>query len=157
MKNIYCLYKQNKLKTIAVIGDNAIHKFQSEGFGAGVKAKYEITALQGLQNALGKSVEIKFAQGYNAPKTGSKNNNEDVNKPDSALIQEAVNTAKNSDVAILFIGGNRDYESEGRDRKDLSLPFGEQALVDAVTAANANTIVVIIGGAPYDINKIKKR
>ena len=59
-------------------------------------------------------------------------------------------------MAILFIGGNRDYESESRDRKDLSLPFGEQALVDAVTAVNANTIVVIIGGAPYDINKIKK-
>src|SRR6185437_1245641 len=65
------LHKE-KLKTIAVIGDNAIHKFQSEGFGAGVKAKYEITALQGLQNAFGKSVDIKFAQGYTAPKTGSK-------------------------------------------------------------------------------------
>ena len=148
--------QKDKLKTIAVIGDNAIHKFQSEGFGAGVKAKYEITALQGLQNTLGKSVEIKFAQGYNAPKTDSKNNNEDANKPDIALIQEAVNTAKNSDVALLFIGGNRDFESESRDRKDLSLPFGEQALVDAVTAANANIIVVVIGGAPYDINKIKK-
>ena len=149
------LHKE-KLKTIAVIGDNAIHKFQSEGYGAGVKAKYEITALQGLQNALGKTVDIKFAQGYVAPKTESNHNGEDLNKPDISLIQEAVNTAKNSDMAILFIGGNRDYESESRDRKDLSLPFGEQVLVDAVTAVNANTIVVIIGGAPYDINKIKK-
>ena len=123
------------------------------GFGAGVKAKYEITPLEGLQNAFGKNVNIKFAQGYHA---ALNDKHVDVNKPDSILIQDAVNAAKNSDVAILFIGGNRDYESEGRDRKDLSLPFGEQALVDAVTAANANTIVVIIGGAPYDINKIKK-
>src|SRR5665647_1840886 len=149
------------LKTIAVIGDNATHMNHLGGFGAGVKAKYEITPLQGLQNAFGKNVQIKFAQGYIArvinPWQKNKNDKEvDVNKPDPALIQEAVNTAKNSDVAILFIGGNRDYESEGRDRKDLSLPFGEQALVDAVTAANPNTIVVIIGGAPYDINKIKK-
>lgn len=149
------------LKTIAVIGDNATHMNHLGGFGAGVKAKYEITPLQGLQNALGKTVNIKFAQGYRArvinPWQKNKNDKDvDVNKPDPALIQEAVNTAKNSDVAIVFIGGNRDYESEGRDRKDLSLPFGEQALVDAVTAANANTIVVIIGGAPYDINKIKK-
>jgi beta-glucosidase len=149
------LHKE-KLKTIAVIGDNAIHKFQSEGFGAGVKARYEITALQGLQNALGKSVDIKFAQGYNATKTGSIKNGDDVNKPDAALIQEAVNTAKNCDVAILFIGGNRDFESESRDRKNLDLPFGEQALVDAVTEVNTNTIIVIIGGAPYDINKIKR-
>ena len=56
----------------------------------------------------------------------------------------------------MFIGGNRDYESESRDRKDINLPFGEQSLVDAINAANTNTIVVIIGGAPYDINKIKK-
>ncbi|HEY5370168.1 MAG TPA: glycoside hydrolase family 3 C-terminal domain-containing protein [Hanamia sp.] len=134
------------IKTIAVIGDNATRTNHSGGFGAGVKAKYEITPLQGLQNALGKKVQINFAQGYRAK----------LNDDDPSLITEAVNTAKNSDVAILFIGGNRDYESESRDRKDLSLPFGEQALVDAVTAANANTIVVVIGGAPYDINKIKK-
>ncbi len=147
------------IKTIAVIGDNATHMNHLGGFGAGVKAKYEITPLQGLQNALGKTVQIRFAQGYRARVINpwqKKKEDVDVNKPDPALIQEAVNTAKNSDVAILFIGGNRDYESEGRDRKDLSLPFGEQALVDAVTAANANTIVVVIGGAPYDINKIKK-
>jgi len=149
------------LKTIAVIGDNATHMNHLGGFGAGVKAKYEITPLQGLENALGKTVTIKFVQGYRArvinPWQKNKNDKEvDVNKPDSALIQEAVNMAKNSDIAILFIGGNRDYESEARDRKDLSLPFGEQTLVDAVTAANTNTIVVIIGGAPYDLNKIKK-
>jgi len=147
------------IKTIAVIGDNATHTNHSGGFGAGVKAKYEITPLQGLQNALGKTVQINFAQGYHAHVENpwqKKKDTLDPNKPDMALIQEAVNTAKNSDIAIVFIGGNRDYESESRDRKDLSLPFGEQALVDAVTAANANTIVVVIGGAPYDINKIKK-
>ena len=134
------------IKTIAVIGDNATRTNHSGGYGAGVKAKYEITPLQGLQHALGKTIQINFAQGYRPG----------VNQDDPSLITEAVNTAKKSDIAILFIGGNRDYESEGLDRKDLSLPFGEQALVDAVTAANANTIVVVIGGAPYDINKIKK-
>ena len=144
----------SKIKSIAVIGDNATCNFHSGGFGAGVKAKYEITALQGLQNAIGKSVNIKFAQGYKAPAANQKN--EVDNKPNLTLIAEAVAAAKSSDLAILIIGGNRDYESESRDRIDLSLPFGEQALVDAVTAANENTIVVVVGGAPYDINAIKK-
>ncbi len=147
------------IKSIAVIGDNATHTNHLGGFGAGVKAKYEINPLEGLQNALGKKVQIKFAQGYRARVINAsqkKKEDVDVNQPDPALIEEAVNTAKSSDMAILFIGGNRDYESEGRDRIDLSLPFGEQALVDAVTAANPNTIVVVIGGGPYDINKIKK-
>src|SRR5450432_4311700 len=100
----------SSIKSIAVIGDNATRTFHLGGYGAGVKAKYEITALRGLQNALGKSVDIKFAQGYNAPVPDRRNKNPaDANKPDSALIQAAVNTAKSCDIAILFIGGNRDY------------------------------------------------
>lgn len=146
-----------KLKRIAVIGENATHTFHLGGFGAGVKARYEITALQGLQNAFGKKVTIQFAQGYNAPEHNYIIKNKiDADKPDAALIAVAVNIAKSSEVAIVFIGGNRDFESESRDRKNLTLPFGEQALVDAVTAVNANTIVVVIGGAPYDLNAVKK-
>jgi len=141
------------IKSLAVIGDNATRTFHLGGFGAGVKAKYEVTALAGLKNRLGKTIDIKFAQGYSgAYKFGS---NTEF-KPDPALIAQAVATAKSTDMAILFVGGNRDYESESVDRKDLSLPFAEQALVDAVTAANPNTIVVVVGGAPYDIGKIKE-
>jgi beta-glucosidase len=144
------------IKSIAVIGDNATRTFHLGGFGAGVKARYEVTALAGLQNRLGKTVEIKYAQGYSGVyKPAGRNGVEAASNPDTTMIQQAVATAKSTDMAILFIGGNRDYESEGRDRKDLSLPFHEQELVDAVTAANSNTIVVVVGGAPYDISKIQ--
>lgn len=146
----------SSIKSIAIIGDNATRTFHLGGFGAGVKARYEVTALAGLQNRLGNKVAIHFAQGYSGvfKQTGAGVNDE-TSKADPSMIQEAVAVAKKSDVAILFIGGNRDYESESRDRRDLSLPFGEQDLVDAVTAANPNTIVVVVGGAPYDIGKIK--
>jgi beta-glucosidase len=146
------------IKSIAVIGDNATHTFHLGGFGAGVKARYEVTALAGLQNRLGKTIDIKYAQGYSGVYKPSKRNEgeSEPTKPDTDMIHQAVAIAKTSDVAILFIGGNRDYESEGRDRKDLSLPFNEQVLVDAVTAINPNTIVVVVGGAPYDIGEIKK-
>jgi beta-glucosidase len=146
------------IKSIAVIGDNAIHTFATGGFGAGVKAKYEVTALQGLRSRLGKTVNIKFAQGYkpNYAFDYTAQQKEDANKPTPELIDQAVALAKSSDVAMLFIGSNRDYESESKDRKNLELPFGEQALVDAVTAVNPNTIVVVIAGAPYDLNEIEK-
>ena len=144
------------IKSIAVIGDNATRSFHLGGFGAGVKARYEVTALVGLQNRLGNKVTINFAQGYSGVfKQTSAGVNDETSKADPAMIQEAVAVAKKSDVAILFIGGNRDYESESRDRRDLSLPFGEQDLVDAVTAVNPNTIILVVGGAPYDIGKIK--
>ena len=145
----------SSIKSIAVIGDNATHTFHLGGFGAGVKARYEVTALAGLQNRLGKNIAIKFAQGYSGVyKFDQKTDNNEGSSP--AMVQEAVAAAKSTDMAIVFVGGNRDYESEGRDRKDLSLPFNEQPLIDAVTAANPNTIVVVVGGAPYDIGAIKK-
>jgi beta-glucosidase len=145
------------IKRVAVIGDNATHTFHLGGFGAGVKARYEITNLAGLQNRMGKDVQITFSQGYSGVyKTSLKNVNGPSSGADAALVQQAVATAKAAELAILFIGGNRDYESEGRDRADLTLPFGEQVLVDAVTAANPNTIIVVVGGAPYDLGKIKK-
>ena len=146
------------VKSIAVIGDNATRTFHLGGFGAGVKARYEVTALAGLRNRLGKTVKIKYAQGYSGVyKPSDQYINDPTHTSDPAMIAEAVADAKSSEMAILFIGGNRDYESEGRDRRDLSLPFGEQDLVNAVTAANPNTIVVVVGGAPYDIGEIKKR
>jgi len=146
------------IKSIAIIGDNAIHTFATGGFGAGVKAKYEVTALQGLKSRLGKAVNIRFAQGYKANyrTTYTARQKEDANKPNPELINQAAAVAKSSDVALLFIGSNRDYESEGADRKTLKLPFGEQELVNAVTAANPNTIIIVTGGAPYDLNEIKK-
>ncbi|WP_448697482.1 glycoside hydrolase family 3 C-terminal domain-containing protein [Mucilaginibacter sp. AW1-3] len=146
------------VKSIAVIGDNATHTFATGGFGAGVKAKYEVTALQGLKNRLGNHIDIRFAQGYkgNYKVNYNAQQKENANKPNPELISQAAELAKKSDVAILVIGSNRDYESEAHDRPNLTLPFGEQQLVDAVTAANPNTIIVVIAGAPYDLNEIKK-
>ncbi len=141
-----------KIKSVAVIGDNATKKFADGGYGAGVKTKYEITALKGIQNKFGKSVSIQFAQGYSAKMSEGK----DVIDSDPSLINGAVELAKKSDIAILMIGSNRKWEEEGIDRTSLELPFNEQALVDAVTAVNPNTIVVIVAAAPYDLNKIKQ-
>jgi beta-glucosidase len=147
---------KNNVKSIAVIGDNATRTFALGGYGAGVKAKFEITALAGIRAKFGKTAEIKFAQGYKANYLANKKENADYNKPDQALIDEAAALAKTTDVAILCIGSNREYESEAHDRKNLELPFGEQALINAVTAANPNTVIVIMAGAPYDLAEVKK-
>jgi beta-glucosidase len=150
--------KAGNVKSIAVIGDNAIRTFALGGYGAGVKAKYEVTALDGIKSRFGKTAGISFAQGYKANYLASNSDeqNRGYDQPDQKLIDEAVALAKVSDVAILCIGSNREYESEAHDRKSLELPFGEQALVNAVTAANPNTIIVIMAGAPYNLNEIKK-
>ena len=65
-----------------------------------------------------------------------------------AYVAAAVNVAKGADVAIVFATR---HESEGFDAPDLSLPYGQDALIEAVAAANPNTIVVLETGSPVDM------
>ena len=142
------------VKKIALIGDNAIHKHALEGFGAGVKTRYEITPFESLRAKIGAQAEITFVQGFK-PKylrtTGGSGRQTD-DTSDSALVKEAVGAALSSDITILFVGTNRIYETEGTDRLNLNLPWGQDALISAVTKANPNTIIVAISGAPIDLN-----
>lgn len=59
--------------------------------------------------------------------------------------RESALLAQRSDVAIVFAVR---VEGEGFDLPDLSLPWGQDAVIDAVTAANPNTIVVLETGNP---------
>jgi beta-glucosidase len=60
-------------------------------------------------------------------------------------IAEAAEAARHAHTAVVFAF---DEGSEGRDRTSLSLPDGQDALIDAVAAANPRTVVVLNNGAP---------
>ncbi len=64
---------------------------------------------------------------------------------DGSYPSEAALMAKQADVAIIFA---TQYQTEGFDVADLSLPNGQDALIAAVAAANPNTIVVLETGGP---------
>ena len=63
-------------------------------------------------------------------------------------IDRAVAAAGAADVAIVVVGTNDDWETEGEDRSTLALPGDQDALVAAVLAANPNTVVVVNTGSP---------
>lgn len=158
--------KLEGVKSIAVIGNNATKKNALGGFGAGVKTKREVTPLEGLKNRLPEGIQINYAEGYQekyAPKKEAKFGDVTqermgtVNILDAKIVEEAINAAKNSDVVIIFAGSNRDYETEASDRASLALPFGQEELIQKVLEVNPNTIVVLIGGAPFDIGNIKEK
>jgi beta-glucosidase len=144
--------KKETLKSIAVIGDNAIRKHAEAGGSSQVPALYEVTPLAGLKKMLDKdSSIIKFAPGYAVKKGG---------KADPKLIAEAVKAAKESEAAIIFGGyihGYSDnwddiaYDGEGTDKTDIILPFGQDELIKAVIKANPKTIVVLLGGGASDM------
>jgi beta-glucosidase len=64
-------------------------------------------------------------------------------------IDEAAALAASADAAIVVIGAASLSEGEGYDRKDIDLPGDQNALVEAVMAANPNTVIVLTNGAPY--------
>ncbi len=63
-------------------------------------------------------------------------------------IALAAEAAAAADVAIVVVGTNDDWETEGEDRIDMDLPGRQDELIDRVVAANPNTIVVINAGSP---------
>ncbi len=72
--------------------------------------------------------------------------------PAADLIDRAVAAAAAADVAIVVVGTNNDWETEGHDRDSLDLP-GEQAeLIRRVAAANKRTVVVLNTGSPVTMD-----
>jgi beta-glucosidase len=68
-------------------------------------------------------------------------------------LAAAVSAAKSADVAIVF---GYQWESEGMDLPTLSLAPEQNALIEAVTAANPKTIVVMETGSPATMPWVEK-
>ena len=66
------------------------------------------------------------------------------------LLQEAVDAAKQADVAVVCVGLDAEWESEGYDRQTMDLPRdgSQDKLIEAVLKANPNTVVVNQSGTP---------
>ncbi len=66
-------------------------------------------------------------------------------------LERAVSLAKESDLAIIYVGNPEGYETEGNDRPNIDLPGRQNELIQAVAAANPNTIVVLHSGVPVSM------
>jgi beta-glucosidase len=145
--------KETAIKSIAVIGQNAMRENSMGGGSSQVKAKYEITPLQGLKSLLGSGTTVSYSQGYIIAKN---------QKADQALIKQAVAAASSADAAIIFCGwthgydyskwDDNAYDAEGVDKPNMDMPFGQDELIKAVLKANPKTIVVLMGGGPVDMS-----
>ena len=156
-----------KVKTIAVIGDNADKKMSNGGVGAGVKALYEITPLAGLKNRIGDKAKIIYAQGYTSQQARGgfggfggfgRRGGAAPAQPDNTaqkLKDEAVKAAKDADL-VLFIGGdNRQWETEGSDRRSMDLPYNQEEVLEAIANVNPNVAFIAVAGAPVDLNRVQ--
>ena len=153
------------VKKIAVIGQNAVLKTQSGGMGAGVKALYEVTPLEGICKRAGADIEVKYAPGYKnfpgrrwGPPSATANPLEAAAIDEAAdpdLCAEAVALAKEADLVIFFGGTNKSIETEGSDRQNIDLPTGQNEVAAALYAANPNLVTVLISGGPTDLRQLE--
>ena len=66
-------------------------------------------------------------------------------------VVQAVELAAESDLAIVVVGTNDDWESEGYDRDDIALPGRQDELIAGVAAVCAHTVVVVNAGSPVSM------
>lgn len=153
-KNILPLNVGN-LKSIAVIGDNATLKHSHGGGSTIIKARYEVTPLEGILGMIGPACKVNYAKGYNRiVKDGWKYHDTTDAVMDKILLDEAVQLAKKSDI-VIFVGGyNHDHglDCESADKNSIRLPYKQDELIAALLKANPNTIVALNAGGPVDIS-----
>jgi beta-glucosidase len=112
-----------ELRSIAVIGPYATHAVTGGGGSSHVEPLYTVAPVEGIQQRVGSKVKVALADGKD--------------------LADAVTLAKSCDVAIVMVG---DDETEGRDHL-LTLGENQDALVEAIIAANPHTVVVLKTGS----------
>ena len=151
------------VKTIAVIGQNAVLSTAAGGVGAGVKTPYEVTPLQGIQRRAGDAVKVIYAPGYRnfggRTRPGQQPRPLQAmaidEEPDADLLAEAVEAAKAADLVLFFCGTNKTIETEGSDRQNIKLPVGQEAIAAALAEANPNMVSVVISGGPLELAAVE--
>ena len=85
--------------------------------------------------------EVAYAQGYDVKE----------DKIDEAMVKEAVETAKNADVAVIFAGLPDAFESEGYDREHMRMPDCQNYLIQEILKVQKNVVVVLHNGSPVEM------
>ena len=142
-----------KYKKIAVIGPNSNQTVFGDYSWAKGDSKEGVTLLEGLQNVARNQVSVSHADGC------------DWWSRDDSHIREAVELAKESDVAIVAVGTRSTYlgrspkystAGEGFDLSSLELPGKQNELLQAVKATGKPLIVVLIAGKPMVMSWAKE-
>ena len=136
LKNQDAVLPLKREDSVAFIGEFA-EKPRFQGGGSSHINCFRITSA--LEAARG--LPVTYAQGYSAKA--------DTASPEQ--IREAVEKARTAQTAVVFAGLPDSYESEGYDRKHMRLPACQNQLIEAVAAANPNTVVVLHNGSPVEM------
>ena len=98
-----------------------------------------VTVLDGIRKRALPNCRVEYSRGC------------DVIDPGTEDIAEAVEIARQADVAVVVVGDDLSLNGERRDRANLDLSGGQQQLLEAVHATGTPVVVVLINGKPLSI------
>lgn len=145
------------IRKILVVGENAIKMMTVGGGSSSLKVQRETLPLAGIEAAAAaRGVDVAYQRGYVGDVTGEYNGvttgqNLDESRTSEQLIDDAVRAAREADL-VIFVGGlnkSDHQDAEGSDRTAFGLPYNQDAVIEALAAANPNTVVVNLTGNPY--------
>lgn len=147
---------EKKYRKILVVGENATRNLMDGGGSSTLKVKKNITPLLGLQTMYGD--KITYTAGYKSGRPLYDRIEEIPVTVTDSLRREAVRLAKDADL-VIFVGGlNKNFrqDAEGGDRTTYNLTFGQDKLIDELTAVNKNLVMVLVSGNAVAMPWIKK-
>ena len=131
----------NREEDVAFIGEFAVKPRFQGGGSSHINCFKTTSAMEAAQG-----MKVTYAQGYSIAR----------DEATDEMIAEAVEAAKAAKVAVIFAGLPDSYESEGYDRTHMGMPACQNKLIEAVAAANPNTVVVLHNGSPVEMPWIDK-
>ena len=134
----------DRVSSLAVIGPLADAPYEQLGtwiFDG--EPELSVTPLAAIRDQLGEKVFIRYVRAMETSRSKV-----------SSAFDEAVDAARESDVAVLFLGEESILSGEAHSRADIDLPGDQAELVRRVKATGTTVIAVILAGRPLTLSNI---
>lgn len=137
LKNEGAVLPLKETQTAAFIGPFTVSPHYQGGGSSHINSRKTVSAMECVEE---RHLPVTYAQGC-----------DENGETSEEFLAEAVKAAAGAETAVLFVGLTDAMETEGVDRRHMRLPEGHNKLVEAVCAANSNTVVVLHNGSPVEL------
>ncbi len=146
--------------TIALIGPLADNKENMTGtWSVAAEFSKSVSLLTGLKSAIGNDASILVARGTNIVNDSILDSRISIfgkptyrdNRSQAAMIAEAVEVAKKSDVIVAALGEASEMSGESSSRSDINLPENQKELLKALLAIGKPVVMVLFTGRPLSL------
>lgn len=139
-KNHLLPFDWKETKSLAVIGDFAVHPRNHGGGSSKVETEGEDNILTWLTGLSKGKFTVQYAKGY-----------ESDGSTRDELLAQAKETAAACDQVVIFAGLPESYESEGYDRQHMKMPEGHLQMIEEISKIRRDVLVVLSNGSAIEL------